>query len=302
MAALLVAGVLSACQNGETTKTEEPTVEIMQKEDPKTDDTINILMIGNSFSYYFTDELYGIAKANGVKMRVCNIYASGCTMQQHWEWWKNNQANYTEFTITDDSGVKTVNSVTLKYCLEQYNWDVITLQEASGRVRKNSAEEALNASHTYRAELYAYLKEQFPQSRHMWHQTWAYQVGFTSDSYKVEYTAEQNAYYERMKQVAISTCQEFGVERINSGDAWQIARANPVIGDNLCARLSVNNGEGDYYHDGDIGGGQYLNACVWFEVITGQSCVGNTFRPSYDLPEDKIAALQQTAHQAVASR
>ena len=60
--------------------------------------------------------------------------------------------------------------------------------------------------------------------------------------------------------------------------------------------------KGDYGHDGDIGGGQYLNACVWYEILTGNSCVGNTFRPSYELSEEKIAVLQAAAHQAVAEQ
>ena len=69
----------------------------------------------------------------------------------------------------------------------------------------------------------------------------------------------------------------------------------------MCARLSVNNGEGDYYHDGDIGGGQYLNACVWFERVLGQNCIGNTWRPTtYSLSEDMIAMLQKAAHDTVA--
>jgi hypothetical protein len=48
-----------------------------------------------------------------------------------------------------------------------------------------------------------------------------------------------------------------------------------------------------------VGGGQYLNACVWFEVITGKSCVGNSFRPDYALSAEKVEVLQQAAHQAV---
>jgi hypothetical protein len=77
--------------------------------------------------------------------------------------------------------------------------------------------------------------------------------------------------------------------------------------DNLCARLGKgDNHEGDYYHDGDIGGGQFLTACVWFETVTGQSCIGNTFRPvykhagqEYTLSEEMITVLQNAAHQAV---
>lgn len=50
----------------------------------------------------------------------------------------------------------------------------------------------------------------------------------------------------------------------------------------------------------DIGGGQYLNACVWFETLSGLSCLGNTFRPDYELSETLIEVLQQAAHEAVA--
>ena len=76
----------------------------------------------------------------------------------------------------------------------------------------------------------------------------------------------------------------------------------------LCARLGKgNNHEGDYYHAGDIGGGQYLTACVWFETLTGLSCIGNPYRPVYtyngqvyELNEGiTYEALQQFAHQAV---
>ena len=47
-------------------------------------------------------------------------------------------------------------------------------------------------------------------------------------------------------------------------------------------------------------GGQYLNACVWFECITGKSCIGNPWRPKkYTLSEERIDLLQRAAHQAV---
>ena len=80
---------------------EAPNMNIIQKEDPSKDDTLNILMIGNSFCYYFTDELYGMAQAAGIKVRVSNIYASGCTLEQHWSWWKEDKANYTFITSNE---------------------------------------------------------------------------------------------------------------------------------------------------------------------------------------------------------
>jgi tRNA dimethylallyltransferase len=53
---------------------------------PEEDDVIDILMVGNSFCYYYVEELAGIAAAAGVKMRVCNVYYSGCKMSQHYNW------------------------------------------------------------------------------------------------------------------------------------------------------------------------------------------------------------------------
>ena len=80
---------------------------------------------------------------------------------------------------------------------------------------------------------------------------------------------------------------------------------------------------GDGYHDGDIGGGQLLNACVWFEIITGKSVVGNSYIPEYAtsstladsllnqvnvvktdtgyaLTPEFVAQIQAAAHKAVA--
>ena len=45
---------------------------------------------------------------------------------------------------------------------------------------------------------------------------------------------------------------------------------------------------------------------MWFEVLTGKSCVGNTYAPvytyngkTYTLDADFITTLQNAAHQAV---
>ena len=74
----------------------------------------------------------------------------------------------------------------------------------------------------------------------------------------------------------------------------------------LCSRIKKGGFIDDFTHDGDIGGGQYLNACVWFETLTGKSCIGNAFRPKYTynekeitLSEEKIRILQNAAHEAV---
>ena len=300
MAACLIFCACAPAAGGDNPEETKKPANIMQKEDPAADDTINILMIGNSFCYYYTDELFAMAKAAGIKLRVCNIYYSGCTLEQHWKWWKDGEANY-EFITTDERGRKEQKGVNLEYCLQQQNWDYISLQSASSALKTASVAEVLEETKLYRTDLWNYIQQEFPQSKHLWHQTWAYQIGYDGNGYKMETKAQQDEYAQKQLDYALAICEEFNLDRVNSGEAWKIVRDGGY--DNLCARKAVGGGIGDFYHDGDIGGGQYLNACVWFETITGQSCVGNTFRPTaYTLDEDFINTLQQAAHTAVANK
>lgn len=134
-----------------------------------------------------------------------------------------------------------------------------------------------------------------------WQQNSPYQVGYNKGFAITSFEDQQidNAVY---RDIAKLVSERYSIGWIPRGDAAQIARANPVVGDTLTARIGINGNLGDLYHDGDIGGGQYLTACTWFEILTGQSCVGNTYRPDYELSEEKIVALQQAAHEVVANK
>ena len=47
--------------------------------------------------------------------------------------------------------------------------------------------------------------------------------------------------------------------------------------------------------------GEYLGACVWYEVLFGDSSVGNAFLPE-GLEAGYARFLQETAHRAVQAR
>lgn len=289
---LCVCTLFSACGNGQTGFPEN----IMQKSDPAQDDELNILMIGNSHCYYYVEELCGMLTAAGYKnVNVCNVYYSGCTLQQHYIWWKSGNANYEYFT-TNNTGCNSVKNVNLEYCLKQRNWDVISLQEANVPIRQLGVERQLELTRKYLTDLWGYLKEQFPASRYLWQQTLSLQIGYIADGYKVDTPEQQKAEAQLIKEYSSAVCKDYNLERVPTGDAWQIVRESGY--DNLCARLSINNGEGDYIHEGDIGGGQFLSACVWFEIITGKSCVGNSYTPDYGMLVE-MSTLQEAAHKAV---
>ena len=283
--------------------------------DPGDDGIMNILMIGNSFCSYYVQELYAMGKAAGIPMRVCNVYYSGCRMGQHYNWWLTGEANYVFYTTEGPERVgQTAKS--LEWCLGQYDWDVISLQEGGGVFRVGGTilptEEAFARFETAYDTLVPYLQSQFPDADFYWHHTWAYQLGYKrdGDSYTVTEKSQQDESHAAQKAFAELVCDRYGLTKVPTGDAWKIIRDGGY--DKLCSRLGRDfygevNG-GDYYHDGDIGGGQYLNACVWFETITGQSCIGTSYVPTYEhegeiygLNEGITAEqLQNAAHQAVA--
>ena len=194
------------------------------------------------------------------------------------------------FWVTNSKGWnKVLVDTTIQEALAYADWDVITLQQHFDPKTAKRYQIAMSSCTPDVENLFNYLKENFPKADLFWYETWAYEVGH-GDIRKVDAQTNQ---YDVIRQVSWELCRNNGVPMIPVGDAWQIARNDPTVGDDLC--------KDDKAHDGDVGGGQYLNACVFFEVIMGKSCVGSTWRPGYALPEEKIPGLQQAAHAAVAA-
>ena len=304
---LAVCTILGACGGAaESTEPTEPTEEVnifknsMQKSDPSQDEEFNLLLIGNSGCYYYVEELHGIAMADGIFMRVCNLYYSGATVMQHHTWWKNGDAK-CEFFVTDDNGRVKTEGVDIMYSLRQRNWDAIGMCDGGqAKIRVSTPEQLWTDRGPFLTELYDLYRKEFPMTKLYWQACCPYEIGY-SKSFTITSYEDQQADNALFREQAKLIAEKLDIQWVPRGDAAQLARANPATGDNLTARLNINGGLGDYYHDGDIGGGQYLTACVWYEILTGNSCVGNTWRPNYALSEERIAALQQAAHEAVAN-
>lgn len=322
---LLGATLLCGCNTaaepaGSTTVPQESTLppNIMQKEDPSGDDVMNILLIGDSSCYYWTDELYGLLAAAGYETaNVCNLYYSGCTPKMYWQWHEEGAAKYQLFTVNSE-GRTEIPGVTLEQALKMRNWDILSFKNNSGSYNKPTGEESLATTEPYLTNLLAYVRGQYPMSDYYWQQNWAVEPGYNNGSYAMADVAQRTAMYQNIKYVSQEVSRKHGLKVVPCGDAWEPVRdleifRTPIEGVpmekmTMCTRLKGMEVFDDFGHDGDIGGGQYLNACVWFEVLTGQSCVGNTFRPKYrlgtldmSLTEEKIGILQKAAHDAVAN-
>ena len=279
----------------------------------------NILMIGNSNCYYYVEELCGIAGAAGKEINLCNLYYSGCSLEKHWDFYSNNKNEYQLFYttyITSKAGGMVLRSLipidtftnALNLARKRFggDWDVISLQQTGYYTLVGSAASAEPYTLPYAEKLYGVIREKCPDAMLYWHQQWAYEIGYGANKADqrehVNSLEKQKEQHNAIRELAYTVAKAENVNIIPTGDAWQLACTNAKIGQTLCARKGVNNDLGDCDHDGDIGGGQYLTACVWFEVLMRESCVGNTWRPdNYVLSEEKIAILQNAAHEAVAA-
>jgi len=318
-----------------------------------TEEVLNVLMIGNSFSMYYVEELYGLAEAAGINMAVYNVYYSGCPV---WQYRDSLDAGIEEydFYVTDSDGRRLVSEekVGLNYCLDEAEWDAISLQ--SGRQQSYTDYDKLIELNLEDAKyLYNYIHQKAPSARLLWHHAWEYEVGYdkdihsesanstgSTDGQDVPTRANQILRHEVNHNLALAICEDneaLGVEMVPTGDAWDLLREDyylevgtdvdsaeeitvdnrgnykhlcanpdkyPVYKENAIADLGLSEWSGtaeevwaavpyaeeygDMYHDGSIGGGQYLNACVWFEVLTGKSCLNNKYLPTYTFTRGNI--------------
>ena len=285
------------------------------------DDTLNILMVGNSFCYYYVEELYALFAENmpeGIKeVKIYNLYYSGCKLHQHLKWWQENSANYYLY-LTDQNGrvrLGEAGAWTLEAALAQENWDYISLQDSSSTLASNNVDAAMETAIEQAGVLLNRFHTLYPDVQLLWHRTWSYEVGRVTDS--TVFTEELVAlHYQNMEIFTQRICERYAdlsLMPVKPGVAWKKAReladgTTLLPPGGLCARLGISSHisgvshSGDGYHDGDIGGGQLLNAYVWYMTLTGNDISQSEYVPVYNyrgveykLSQEFVAMLKEAA-------
>ena len=265
--------------------------------EPEEDDVIDVLMIGSSACYYYVEEMASLAEAAGIKLRVCNVYYSGCPINKFYEDWKVNYADYQFFDTTaetlPDGTIKATRKAlgggkTLEWCLAQGDWDVISMQTRGALVLRDALKgvDHLEATDIKEASefMFRYVKSQFPDAHFYLKEFWAGQSGnegtYGGVYWPIKGLEQQTYYTSVLKDAADRMAVKFAdieMRVMRDGEAWQLVREAGY--DKLCARVgfrptapdisfdSTDPHEGDHGHDGDIGGGQYLNGALWLQTI-----------------------------------
>src|SRR5579862_2354255 len=275
--------------------------------------TVRLLTIGNSFSGNATHYLGDLAKAGGNLLVHQPMSIGGAPMEVHWT---RIQAN--EKDPKDPAGLYGTKS--LGATLASTDWDFVTIQQAS--IKSHD----VSIYRPFAAQLQAYVKKHAPKAELLIHQTWAYRVDdprFSPNTPATE-PATQESMYTQLSAAYQTVAKELGVRRIPVGDAFHQVDTDPAWGykpDSTFDRTTAvppalpdqthslhvgwrwsapKDGKPTLTMDGHHAGvaGEYLGACVWYEVLFKESAVGLSFAPK-ELQPKEVTYLQDAAHRAV---
>ena len=247
--------------------------------------TLKILAIGNSFSSDATEYFWDIAKNGGVEtIIVGNLYIGGCTLATHWANINSSAGAYTYYKNTSGKWTNRA-STSVQYALQEEEWDIVTVQQASGS-------SGIENTYSPLAKILDFLATNEPNADIYWHMTWAYQQNSTHSSFP-NYGSDQMKMYEMILKALNSKVktQESIVGIIPSGTAVQNLRSS-YIGDTITR---------DGYHM-SYDYGRYTVALTWFAYITGGDVDKITWLPaSYKaILEPHLPAIREAVKNAIA--
>ena len=142
---------------------------------PNRPDTLKILAIGNSFSDDGTQHLPALLEGAGIhNVIVARLYIGGCTLERHCQEYEafkeKGLRSYIYYKSTDNEWVTVSKKASILDGIEDEDWDIITLQQASGY-------SGLYDSYIpYLEQLIGIVRAHCsnPDAAIVWHQTWAY--------------------------------------------------------------------------------------------------------------------------------
>ena len=246
---------------------------------------LKVLAIGNSFSDDAMSFLYQIAKSEGVNLSLANAYIGGCTVDIHYKKAQNGEKSYIYKHISDKTLGEWQNeeSKSLEYCLTSEDWDIITVQQASGSSGREDTYSNLGALVEW-----INANKTNPNARLGWHFTWAYQSDSTHADFPY-YSSNQMTMYNSIVNTVkskVMPISEFDFI-IPSGTTVQNLRTS-FIGDTVTR---------DGYHMNTLG--RYAVGLTWYKMITGNEIDDITYVPATSITDDKLNAIKESVNNAL---
>ena len=222
-------------------------------------EALKVLAIGNSFSQDAMWHLEEIARSEGyTDVKLGTLYIGGSTLKTNWTKADGDLADYQYYYNYDGNWKNSgAYNTSISQALAEQEWDVVTLQQASGSSGKESTYEP------YLANLIEYVQTNEPNAKIIWHQTWAYSQDSTHDSFP-DYDSDQLTMYNAITEATKAAV----VPYMTSGDIVKLIPAGTAIQN---ARTSYVGDEFDRdgYHLNIMG--RIVAATTWYSVLTGDT-------------------------------
>ena len=214
---------------------------------------LRILYIGHSFAANATEFFYAVAQAEGLDTVVGLAYYSGCTLQQHVNFAKNNSAVYTYYKNKDSATRTLTPNQTLLHCIEDEPWDIIVMQTGTNADNVDTYQPHLDTLISY-----VDAHKTNPDAQYAWHMFWSFQAGFPSSSFTAEDQVTMfNGILSATQSIIVPKAEFKAI--LPTGPAIQTARSS-FLGDNL-------NSDGQHLNDL----GRLIAAYTTYCALTGKT-------------------------------
>ena len=288
---------------------------------------IKVLMIGNSFTGSVIRETPALAKAEGLALDIVQCGIGGCPLDRHWA--NVEQAGKKDFkpysisaSLSSEPGRKFPHKANVTDMLVAEKWDVVTIQQASGKSAFYDTYEP------YAGNLIAKIRELAPQAEIVIQETWSY-APYEQRLASWKMTPAQM--HASLRKAYAQLAAKYGLRTIPTGDAVQLFRERlPVAYGTLLTRAEIaalkKPATIDFH--GDVTGnsawrqgrkgkqkdweevklrpdfahlnarGHYLQACVWLGFLFKVDPAKFSYRPK-SLSEADAKLMRECARDAL---
>ena len=265
--------------------------------------SLNILTIGNSFSYSLSKNdifLHVVRSVPGFDVNLQSLSIGGWTLQGHWENIVKEEANREDRHFKD---------FTYREKLESEKWDFVSIQQSSPLSWRPES------YWPWATDLRDYVRRYAPTAEIVLQQTWSYRP---DDQRLAEWGLTQGEMADRIVDAYNQAAERLDLRIIPVGWAVKLARENqpggyepfrpedyeypdlPSMDRFLVGNVKWSDDhsriEGDSYHLNLRG--RYLQSCVWFAFLYDHPATDVTYVPEGMTDED-ARFLREMAQKAV---
>lgn len=241
--------------------------------DVKSDNTLRILAIGNSFTENMTLHLPRlVADAGADSVVVAYAAFAGASLEYQMSHLTSADATHI-WAVSTGGRPFVVDSVrrSLPYCVDYADWDIIVIQQ------KSTLSGLWDTIDPYLATTVRMLKTGHPRAQIVWQMTWAFASHFNKEKEFALYNGSREQMEQAIEDVAANVLRSGCVDLvIHSGRAIAVARRDGI--DTTGSELS---GDGRHL---DEGAGCYIAACSAYERLIAPWADKDVI----DLPPDNI--------------